>query len=139
MKVDYKINEEISVEQFRDLLNRSTLGERRPVDDVECLQGMLSNSNLTITAWHNSLFVGISRCVTDFHFCCYLSDLAVDSKYQKLGIGKRLQVETQKRLGPKCMLLLLSAPAVNSYYSHIGYTKHDRCWILDRDERISIS
>ncbi len=138
MEVIYKLNEKIPVQLFANLLNRSTLGERRPVDDIECLQGMLANSNLIITAWVNDELVGISRCVTDFHFCCYLSDLAVDKKYQKYGVGKQLQIKTQEQLGPKCMLILLAAPAANSYYGHVGYTKHDRCWVLDRNDSVNI-
>ena len=88
------------------------------------MQGMISNSNLGITAWIENNLVGISRCVTDFHFCCYLSDLAVDSSYQKDGIGRQLQIKTQEQLGPKCVLILLAAPAANSYYEHVGYTNN---------------
>jgi ribosomal protein S18 acetylase RimI-like enzyme len=137
MDVEYRVDEDISAEQFTDLLKRSTLGARRPVEDAECMQGMISNSNLVITAWVGNILVGISRCVTDFHYCCYLSDLAVDSEYQKGGIGKNLQIKTQEQLGPKCKLILLSAPAANSYYEHIGFTRNERCWVLDRNEKIS--
>ena len=138
MQVEYKINEKISVDQFTDLLKRSTLGERRPVDDMECIRGMLNNSNLVVSAWIEGVLVGISRCVTDFHFCCYLSDLAVDSEYQKNGIGKQLQIKTQEQLGPKCKLILLAAPAASLYYKHIGFTHNERCWALSRDEQINI-
>ena len=138
MQVEYKINEDISVEQFVDLLKRTTLGERRPIDDNECMQGMISNSNLVITAWVGSDLVGISRSVTDFHFCCYLSDLAVDSAFQKMGIGKQLQIKTQAQLGPKCKILLLAAPAAKLYYEHIGFTYNERCWTLSREQDINI-
>jgi len=136
MNIDYKINEKISVKEFQSLLNRSTLGERRPVEDIDCLQGMLSNSNLTVSAWCKDKLVGISRCVTDFHYCCYLSDLAVDSEFQKEGIGKQLQIKTQEQLGPKCDLILLAAPAASSYYEHIGFTHCEQCWALGRNEQI---
>ncbi|MBL4623526.1 MAG: GNAT family N-acetyltransferase [Flavobacteriales bacterium] len=138
MKIEYKVGEDISVDQFQDLLYRSTLGERRPVDDTECLKGMLANSNLVITAWLGDKLVGISRCVTDFHYCCYLSDLAVDTDYQKNGVGKQLQILTQGELGPKCNLILLAAPAANSYYKHIGFANNERCWVLGRDQEINV-
>jgi ribosomal protein S18 acetylase RimI-like enzyme len=136
MQVEYKINKDISVELFIDLLKRTSLGVRRPVDDAECMQGMISNSNLIVTAWIGNELIGISRCVTDFHFCCYLSDLAVDSAYQKMGIGKQLQMKTQEQLGPKCKLILLAAPAAKLYYEHIGFTHDERCWVLDRVQTI---
>jgi ribosomal protein S18 acetylase RimI-like enzyme len=126
----------ITPTQFTQLLKNSTLGERRPIEDEECLAGMINNSNLIISAWDEENLIGISRCVTDFHYCCYLSDLAVDQKYQSQGIGKELQVQTQKQLGPKCKLILISAPSANNYYQQIGFTNNERCWVLNRDESI---
>jgi len=137
MNIEYKVNAPVTADQFIELLRESTLGERRPVDDHECMEGMVKNSNLMVTAWDGDKLIGIARSVTDFHYACYLSDLAVDKKYQKRGIGKRLQIITQEQLGPKCKLLLIAAPAANSYYAHIGFTNNPRCWILDRDESIS--
>ncbi|HEY7883547.1 MAG TPA: GNAT family N-acetyltransferase, partial [Cellvibrionaceae bacterium] len=116
MSIEYKINQSITTDEFIALLNASTLGERRPVDDRECMEGMILNSNLTVSAWHKGQLVGIARSVTDFHYACYLSDLAVSAEHQKSGIGKRLQVLTQEQLGPKCKLILIAAPAANQYY-----------------------
>lgn len=126
----------ITPTQFTQLLKNSTLGERRPIEDEECLAGMINNSNLIISAWDEENLVGVSRCITDFHYCCYLSDLAVDQKYQSQGIGKELQIQTQKQLGSKCKLILISAPAANNYYQKIGFTNNERCWVLNRDESI---
>ena len=136
MNIEFKINEPITAGQFIDLLKRSTLGERRPVEDRECMQGMISNSNLTVTAWCDGELVGIARCVTDFHYACYLSDLAVAEAHQRFGIGKKLQSLVQEQLGPRCKLILIAAPAANSYYGHIGFTHNDRCWVLERESRI---
>ena len=83
MSISYKINAPISVDQFIELLANSTLGERRPIDDRQCMQGMLDNANLTITAWDEEVLVGVARSVTDFHYACYLSDLAVSKNHQK--------------------------------------------------------
>ena len=126
----------ITPTQFTQLLKNSTLGERRPIEDQECLVGMISNSNLIVSAWHEEKLIGISRCVTDFHYCCYLSDLAVDEKYQSQGIGKELQVRTQNQLGPKCKLILIAAPSANTYYQKIGFSNNERCWVLGRDESL---
>jgi GNAT superfamily N-acetyltransferase len=137
MSVTYTINRPISHLQFIDVLNRSTLGARRPTDDHDCMQGMLDHSNLVVCAWDNDSLIGIARSVTDFHFCCYLSDLAVDRKYQRQGIGIELQKMTLRQLGPNCNIILLAAPAATTYYPHIGYEKHDSCWILQRSATIA--
>lgn len=137
MNIEYKVNGQITSDQFLELLKDSTLGERRPIQDSNCIAGMLANSNLIVSAWDSDKLVGIARCMTDFHYACYLSDLAVSEKYQKLGIGKQLQVLTQDQLGPRCKLILIAAPAANSYYEHIGFTNNSRCWVLERDANIS--
>ena len=137
MEISYSIDASITREQFVALLNASGLGIRRPVDDEQCIEGMLKNSNLMVTAWHKEQLVGIARSVTDFHYACYLSDLAVHKNYQQLGLGKTLQNLTQKQLGPRCKLILLAAPDANSYYEKIGFTSNPRCWVLERDRRIT--
>jgi len=137
IKIDYKVNAPVPVEKFISLLNSSDLGRRRPVDDLECMQGMVENSNLMVSAWDQDRLIGIARSMTDFHYACYLSDIAVDKKYQQQGIGKKLQQLTQENLGPNCKLILIAAPAANSYYKHIGYTNNTRCWILERKQNIS--
>ncbi len=137
MEIKYEINRPISAEQFIDLLNNSDLGKRRPVEDPECMRGMVENSNLMVSAWAGDRLVGIARSMTDFHYACYISDIAVDKKYQRKGIGKKLQQITQNRLGPKCKLILVAAPNANSYYEHIGYTHKPGCWVLERKQPIS--
>ena len=137
MKIEYKINVPISTEQFISVLKESSLAERRPVEDFKCMEGMLKNSNLLITAWDNESLIGVSRSITDFHYACYLSDLAVHQGYQKKGIGRELQKITQEQLGPKCKLILIAAPAANDYYRKIGFSNSQRCWILERDRNIS--
>ena len=136
MSIEYKINTPVTADQLIDLLQTTTLADRRPVDDRACIAGMLNNSNLIVSAWDSEKLVGIARSMTDFHFVCYLSDLAVDEKYQKRGIGKKLQELTQQQLGPKCKLILVAAPNANEYYKQIGYTHNPRCWWLERDQRI---
>ncbi|WP_317929392.1 GNAT family N-acetyltransferase [Halioxenophilus sp. WMMB6] len=98
---------------------------------MACLAGMLANSNLIVSAWRGDELVGIARSVTDFHYACYLSDLAVDQRLQKLGIGRQLQKLTQQQLGPKCKLILIAAPAADAYYGHLGFTRNERCWVLN--------
>jgi ribosomal protein S18 acetylase RimI-like enzyme len=130
MTIDYRINAEITAGQFIDVLNRSTLGERRPVDDRECIEGMVRNANLTVTAWDGAKLVGVARSVTDFHYACYMSDLAVDVEYQRAGIGRALVEHTRRQLGPRCTLRLIAAPAAADYYGKIGFVHNPRCWEL---------
>ena len=136
-EITYTIDQPIEVDQFIDVLRRSTLGLRRPIDDHECMAGMLSNTSLMICAWASELLVGIARSVTDFHYCCYLSDLAVSRECQGQGVGLALQQHTQAQLGPRCTVILLSAPAAVDYYPKIGYARCDRSFTIGSQEPLS--
>ena len=129
-KITYKINVPLKTQDIIDVFDSS--GIRRPTDDPRRIEKMFANSNLTITAWDNNKLVGISRSVTDFSFCCYLSDLAVRKEYQKLGIGKELIRMTHENIGESVMLLLLSAPPAMEYYPKVGFEKVENGFIIKR-------
>ncbi|NLQ17674.1 GNAT family N-acetyltransferase [Marinomonas sp. M1K-6] len=126
----YKVNQAITAKQFIELLAKTTLGTRRPIDQFDTIEAMLKHANLLITAWQGDHLVGVARSVTDFAFCCYLSDLAVDESVQASGIGKTLICMTKQALQPKCSLILLSAPQAVDYYPKIGFTQHNSAWVL---------
>ncbi|MCF6282959.1 MAG: GNAT family N-acetyltransferase [Candidatus Polarisedimenticolaceae bacterium] len=136
MGITYEINPAIEVEGFIALLRSSTLAERRPVDNLATIRSMLKHANLLICAREGGQLVGIARSVTDFDYCCYLSDLAVDETYQQQGIGRELIRLTRQQLGPKCKLILLSAPAAVDYYPKLGFEKHPQAWLLSGEERL---
>jgi predicted N-acetyltransferase YhbS len=133
MKIKYRDEANLSVDEAIDLYRRSTLSDRRPVDRPDIFEGMVKNANLTITAWHGEQLIGISRSLTDFSYVAYLADLAVDEEFQGRGIGTHLIQETKKRLGKECMIVLLAAPKANAYYAKVGFEHHPRAWVLKGD------
>lgn len=135
MAIDYKFGNELDIDQVIELYKASTLGLRRPVDDRAKMQQMLSQANLVVTAWDAETLVGISRSLTDFCFCTYLSDLAVHLDYQKQGIGKELIRLTQSR-GGEASIFLFSAPAAVDYYPHIGF-RNGHGFMLKPEDSIS--
>lgn len=132
----YSTTDTITPEQFVDLLHRAGFSDRRPVDDRECIAGMLEHANLLVTAWIGSQLVGLARAVTDFVYCCYLSDLAVDESFQRRGIGRGLIRETSRKLGPRRTINLLAAPGAADYYPRIGFSSHPSAWVLSMQEAI---
>jgi predicted N-acetyltransferase YhbS len=130
MKISYRIDIIPEKELVVDLYKSS--GLNRPVEDKERIGRMYANSNLVITAWDGETLVGVARSLTDFCYCCYLSDLAVRKEYQKLGIGKRLIQETKEKIGDQTMLLLLSAPTAMEYYPAVGFQKVENAFMINR-------
>lgn len=132
MPIDYAFEPELSAREFREVLIASTLAARRPADDLARLDTMLRNADIVATARDQGRLVGIARAVTDFAYCCYLSDLAVDIAYQRRGVGKRLVDETRTRAGEGATLILVAAPAAETYYPKIGMQPLRRCWAIPR-------
>lgn len=132
MPIAYGLEPDLPAEAFRDLLIASTLGARRPVDDLPRLERMLRQADLVVTARDGERLVGVSRAITDFSYCCYLSDLAVDAAWQRRGIGRRLIAETHAAAGPLTTLLLVAAPAAEAYYPKIGLAPVASCWSIPR-------
>ena len=130
MNISYKLDFTPDINLVIDLYDSS--GINRPTSDKERIAKMYANSNLIVTAWDNNILVGISRSLTDFCFCCYLSDLAVRKEYQKHGIGKKLISLTKEKIGDQTMLLLLSAPTAMDYYPKAGFQKVENGFIINR-------
>lgn len=132
LDIVYALEPQLTTDEFADILRRSTLNERRPMDEPSTLANMLKHADVILTARHAGTLVGVSRAITDFSFCTYLSDLAVDETYQRHGIGRELLRRTHEAAGLHTTLILLAAPKARSYYPHIGMTPHDSCWIIPR-------
>ena len=132
MSTTYQLEPDLSPGEFIDVLKRSTLAERRPVDDLEAICGMLRHADVIVTARLDGQLVGVSRAITDWNFCTYLSDLAVDTAQQGQGIGRELLRRTHQAAGLHTTLYLVAAPKAETYYPYIGMTSHHSCWFVPR-------
>jgi GNAT superfamily N-acetyltransferase len=133
-EIHYALEPDLGVNEFLAVFRASTLAERRPVERPDVLEAMLRGADLIVTARLVACgkLVGVSRAISDFAYCTYLSDLAVDGEYQRLGIGKELLKRTHEAAGLHTTLILLAAPRARDYYPHIGMKHHDSCWMLPR-------
>lgn len=130
--VRYSIESDLQAEEFRAVLVTSGLGARRPLDDLPRLARMLAQADLVVTARVDGRLVGVARAITDFAYCCYLSDLAVDGAMQRQGVGRRLITETRTAAGPETTLVLVAAPGADSAYRRIGLEPFPGCWGIRR-------
>jgi ribosomal protein S18 acetylase RimI-like enzyme len=132
--IEYRTDRAVDVHAFKDILERSGLAARRPVNDPERLGKMLRAYNLVVTAWHGELLVGIATCWTDYAYSAYLADLAVAADQQRSGIGRALVELTRETVGSRVTLILLSAPAAVTYYPRIGMERFTDCFIFRRSQ-----
>lgn len=130
LEISYKFDVIPTAEQVIELYENA--GLPRPTNDKDRIHKMYQHSNLIVTAWAGDLLVGVSRCITDWVWSCYLADLAVRSEYKKSGIGKQLIELTKEKLGEQSMILLLSVPTAMEYYPKVGFSKEDRSFMIAR-------
>ena len=104
----------------------------RPTHDVARIEKMFAHANLVVTAWEGETLVGVCRALTDFSYCCYLSDLAVNKSHQGQGIGQQLIEQVKHKIGDQVALILLSASSAMSYYPRIGFDKIENGFIIKR-------
>lgn len=129
--IEYKHDFPLNPVQVARVLDAS--GIKRPTHDIARITRMFSAPCLTISAWHGESLIGVCRALTDFSYCCYLSDLAVDRAYQHQGIGARMIQELRTRLNSdEVSLILLSAPEAMDYYPKLGFTKIDNGFLIRR-------
>lgn len=134
--IHFQIDGSLDLDEVINLYNKSTLGERRPVEDRSCMDEMLQRANLIVTAWQERQLIGIARTLTDFCYVAYLADLAVRVSHQRTGVGRQLIARTRAQLKPGATIVLLAAPAARDYYPHIGFQPHDSCWVLRADDTL---
>jgi GNAT superfamily N-acetyltransferase len=132
---EYRLGNDLDLDQVIELYHASTLAERRPVDDRQVMAAMIRHANLVITAWDGDLMVGMARTLTDFSYVGYLADLAVRQSHQRQGIGIQMIKLTREKMGPRSMLVLLAAPEAVSYYPRVGFARHESAWTLSATER----
>lgn len=133
--IDYRIGNDLDLDEMIELYEASTLGARRPIGERERMGQMLANANLVVTAWEGELLVGIARSLSDYSYATYVSDLAVRLSHQRAGIGRELLRRTLEA-GGQAKLILLAAPAAREYYPRIGFEQHPSAWVLDRDDAL---
>ena len=119
----YAREQDLSVDAFVQVLSETTLGPTRPLADRPRMQQMLAGANLILTARldrPDRRLVGLARCVTDFAWICYVSELAVSESAQGLGIGRGLLDEARRLCGPEVTVTLVSVPEAVGFYERVG-------------------
>lgn len=128
--ITYKIGQEITATQLIELFRSS--GIKRPLDQPERISNMIKHCDILYTAWDNDTLVGVARAISDFNYCCYLSDLAVAKSHQQQGIGEALIQHVRDHLGDEVSLLLLSAPTAMDYYPKVGFELANNAFLIKR-------
>jgi hypothetical protein len=125
-KLSTSNDQKIASEEFVEAMHSGRKKARSLIRSE--IASMLQDSNLLCTPCEGDLLIGAARSLTDFSYCCYLSDWAVDLAYRGRGIGIELIRLTQSRIHPEAKLVRLATPKAVHDYPKIGMTRHEPAW-----------
>ena len=128
--IEYRDNQPLDSVEIAHVFEAS--GINRTTKNIPRSAKMFANANIVISAWDGVRLVGVSRALTDYSYCCYLSDLTVDVANQNHGIGWELLRRTLSIIGEEVSLILMSAPGAMAYYSKVGFTLADNAYVIRR-------
>ncbi|MEK4848697.1 GNAT family N-acetyltransferase [Paenibacillus sp. FSL H7-0756] len=130
MALEFKVNEKLLPEQMAEVFRLS--GLKRPHHDLDRMGKMIDQADILISCWDGGQVVGVARAITDYCYCCYLSDLAVIKEYQKKNIGKDLVERLQQTLGDQVSIVLLSSEEALTFYPQIGFEQATNAFRIAR-------
>ena len=133
--ISYQLEAEISINEFQSILEESGLARRRPMEDLNLLERMISGSNLLVTARAEGQLVGLLRGISDHCYRSFITDLAVSQDYQRKGIGRQLLTIAREQ-APEARLILFSAEDAAPFYENLGFHLHERCYQLKAGEEL---
>lgn len=128
--IEYRNNFSLDPREVARLFDAS--GIVRPTNDIPRIARMFTGADLVISAWDTGKLIGVCRALTDYSYCCYLSDLAVDVAYQRQGVGKHLIDLVRNFLGNEVSLILLSSSGAMDFYPRIGMTRAENAFVIKR-------
>lgn len=113
------LNEEIYL-SLRECVKWKRLSKRQA-------EMAVSRSIFNVTAYVDGVPAGMGRIIGDGAVICYIQDLVVLPKYQKMGIGKAIMqrlisyVEGIREDETEIMLCLMCAKGRESFYEKLGF------------------
>ena len=120
-------SERISVEEYLDFLGRTDLGSQYPKERfMERIARLVDKVSISLVARNEAgLAVGVLFGLTDFAYWLYITDLGVDRRYERRGIGRRLMQTAHELAGGEkdiAVYLIANENAV-PFYEKLGMEK----------------
>jgi len=120
-------SERLSPEEYIDFLKRTDLGSQYPRERFEERIARLVNTvSISLTARNEEgLLIGVLFGLTDFAYWLYVTDLGIDRRYERQGIGRKLMQTAHEMAGGEkniAVYLIANDQAV-PFYEKLGMKK----------------
>ena len=123
------ISERLKAEEYIDFLKRTDLGSQYPLERFdERIARLVNTVSVSLTARNDDgLLIGVLFGLTDFAYWLYVTDLGVDRRYERQGIGMKLMQTAHEMAGGErdiAVYLVANENAV-PFYEKLGMKKAD--------------
>lgn len=128
MKISYK-EERLNAGEYIEFLKRTDLGSQYPKERFhKRIDKLVKNVSISLVARNkDNLIVGVLFGLTDYCYWLYVTDLGVDRKYERQGIGRDLMKKAHELAGGEkdiAVYLLANENAV-PFYEKLGMKLSD--------------
>lgn len=131
MTIEYAVNEPITAVELAELFRAS--GINRSVHHLDRIQRMIDHADEFLSARDNGHLIGVLRAITDYSYCCHISEVAVHRDYQRLGIGTKLLDLLIGKLGnEEIKYMLTSSAKAFDFYKEYGFEQAENAFVIKR-------
>jgi len=133
--ISYSDSHDFDPQQLLALFEQADWARGRSLKDI---QGMLVETDVTISAWDGTKLVGFGRVLTDYVYRASIWDVIVDVSYQDQDIGKGLvqRILTHTSLA-QVELFWLCTRRYQGFYASLGFSdKEQTGMVWDRRKQL---
>ena len=124
----YRISSErLTPEEYTDFLRRTDLGSQYPKERfAERIARLLSSASISLAARNEGgQLIGALLGVTDFAYWLFVTDLGVDRRYERRGVGRSLMKTAHELAGGEkdIAVYLVANEKADPFYEKLGMEK----------------
>lgn len=122
--------ENIDFETLSYLYKIAPLGDK----SAKNLEIVFNNSMFKYFVYDNKKLIGVGRALADGVDCSYICDVAIDPKYQSMGIGKAIMEKLIEDSKKHQKIILYSVPRKEKFYEKLGFSKMKTAMAIFKDQ-----
>lgn len=127
--IEYRDDERLSLSEYVEFVSRTDLADGYPRKDFHArVRRVLADPDVCVTARKDGELVGVTIALTDFAYFLFLTDMAVDRRLVRQGIGREMLDRVVAKAGgyeDLCTITWANKTAL-PFYEAAGWTPKKR-------------
>ena len=127
--IEYADDERLSLAEYVEFVSRTDLAGEYPRKDFHArVRRVLDGADVCVTARRDGELVGVTIALTDFAYFLFLTDMAVDRRLVRRGIGREMLERAVTKGGGYADLCTVTwaSKAAMPFYEASGWSPRER-------------